>query len=67
MITPIERKQLKEQAMRILKFQGMRKFCVLYLAPTKRECRSPWFLSRERVEKALAFYRRKYEAIIFVD
>lgn len=47
--------------------RGMTKFCVLYLVGGI-ECRSPWFLSRARADRALQALRRSHgNAILLRD
>ena len=48
--------------------RGMTKFCVLYLVGGI-ECRSPWFLSRARADRALQTIRAKHgsRAVLLQD
>lgn len=63
------RKHMKANAMKILRFQGIRRWRVLFLV-NKRERKSPWFYSHERAQKAFDILTAKYgkrSAIIYVD
>lgn len=64
-----DQRAMKAAAKKILQFQGIERFCVLYLV-NGEEQRSPWFNSKDRARSALALMRGRYgkhNAIIYAD
>lgn len=53
------RAALKAEAMEILKYQGIQRWCVLFLKHN-REQRSPWFYSKSRAQQAFDLLTAKY-------
>lgn len=61
------RKTASRACKEALSYTGMRKYCVLWVQGG-RECRSPWFYSRERAHQAKEIMKSKFgAAIVYVD
>jgi len=62
-------RELKKAGKAMLMHRGITKWCVLYLV-NKKELRSPWFYSHDRVKQAFDIITRKYgtgNTIIYRD